>query len=157
MEAIGEMSFVEELLARYRQVRRDVDSDLREVQVLQARVAEKKRALDAIQELIRIEGAQVPAEEAEVVQFPAPAAGGTPISETAYAILTERREPLHYQPLTRAVQDRGIAIGGKNPANTLLAHLSRDERFYRPSRGTYALREWNPRARSVGVRRKKGA
>ena len=55
------------------------------------------------------------------------------------------------------LQMRGVAIGGKNPANTLLAHLSRDERFYRPSRGTYALREWNPKAKSVGVRRKKGA
>lgn len=157
MEATNGMSFVAELVARHRQVRRGIDDDQREMQTIQARVAEKKRALDAIEELIRIEGAQVPADQADVLAFPAPAAGGTPISEAAYAILAERGEALHYQPLTREVQARGIAIGGKNPANTLLAHLSRDQRFYRPSRGTYALREWNPRARSVGVRRKKGA
>lgn len=154
------MSFVDELLAKHKQVRGELDKDQRAAQELQARAAQRKRALDAIEELIRIEGAELPDANAAVVQFPTPAgvgAAATPISETAHAVLDERHEPMHYQPLTREVQARGIAIGGKNPANTLLAHLSRDDRFYRPSRGTYALRAWNPKAKSVGVRRKKGA
>lgn len=150
------MSFVEELLTRRRQVGAEVERDTRKAQELMAAVAAKKRALEALEELIRLEGGDVPEQESPVVPFPSRGTT-TPIGETAYAVLNDAGEPMHYQPLTREVQARGIAIGGKNPANTLLAHLSRDDRFYRPSRGTYALREWNPKAKSVGVRRKKGA
>lgn len=151
------MSFVDELLARHRQTSAEVETDTRKAAEIMAGVANKKRALDALEELIRIEGGRLPDESAPLVPFPAPNGAPTPISTAAYAILEERGEPLHYTPLTREVQMRGVAIGGKNPPNTLLAHLSRDDRFYRPSRGTYALREWNPKAKSVGVRRKKGA
>ena len=150
------MSFVEELFSRHRSLVAEIDRDSSRAQDLMAGVAKKKRGLEAIEELIRLEGAEPP-QAAGIVEFPVAKTGGTPISEAAYAILAERAESMHYMPLTREVQLRGISIGGKNPANTLLAHLSRDSRFYRPGRGTYALREWDPKARSVGVRRNKGA
>jgi len=150
------MSFVDELYSKHRALTAEIDRDSRKAQDLMTTVAKKKRAVDAIEELIRLEGSEPP-KPASIVDFPAPKAVGTPISETAYSILVERGEPMHYVPLTREVLVRGISIGGKNPPNTLLAHLSRDDRFYRPGRGTYALREWDPKARSVGVRRRKGA
>lgn len=151
------MSFVDELVTRHRQISGEVEKELRKAQEIMAAVGNKRRALEALAELIRIEGGQLPAESGPVVPFPSARRGSTPISETAYAVLAEAGVPMHYQPLTREVMVRGVGIGGKNPSNTLLAHLSRDDRFYRPNRGTYALREWNPKAKSVGVRRKKGA
>lgn len=151
------MSFVDELLSRHDQLNVEVEKDTAKAQDLISGVTKKKRAIEALEELIRIEGGQLPQGASPVLEFPSPPRVGTPISETAYAVLAERGKPLHYQQLTQEVQMRGISIGGQNPANTLLAHLSRDDRFYRPSRGTYGLREWDPKARSVGVRRKKGA
>jgi hypothetical protein len=150
------MAFVDELLSRHRQLSAEVEKDTAKAQDLMSGVTKKKRAIEALEELIRIEGGALP-QETPLLAFPTPPRVGTPISETAYAVLEERGKPLHYQQLTREVQMRGIAIGGQNPANTLLAHLSRDDRFYRPNRGTYGLRQWDPKARSVGVRRKKGA
>jgi hypothetical protein len=150
------MAFVDELLTRHRQLTEEVNRQTAKAQDLMARVAKMKGALDALEQLIRHEGGEVPQGATAVVVFPKRRAG-TPITEAAYAILEVRGEPMYYQDLAREVQRRDVLIGGQNPANTMLAHLSRDDRFYRPGRGTYALREWDPKARSVGVRRKKGA
>lgn len=151
------MSFVEELLSRHRQLNGEIEKDTQRTQDLMAGVAKKRQAIEALEVLIRSEGGRVPEEPQSIVAFPTPASVGTPITEAAYAILSERRSSLHYHQLSREVQARGVVIGGRSPANTLLAHLSRDARFYRPGRGVYALREWDPKARSVGVRHKKGA
>lgn len=150
------MSFVDELLSRHRQLNGEVEKESAKAQDLMVSIGKKRRAIEALEELIRIEGGTLP-QDAPLLAFPVPARVGTPITETAYVVLEERAHPMHYHELTREVQMRGMAVGGRNPANTLLAHLSRDDRFYRPGRGTYGLREWDPKARSVGVRRKKGA
>ena len=119
--------------------------------------ADSAQISQAIDELMRLEGAEEP-DAGTVTAFPlAPEPGTSSIASAVYDYLQDRGVPTHYSELTREVVLRGVAIGGKSPSNTLLAHLSRDDRFYRPSRGTYALKEWNPNARSVGVRRKKGA
>lgn len=151
------MSFVEELLSRHRQLNSEIGKDATKAQDLIAGVAKKKRAIEALEELIRIEGGQVPEEPQSVVAFPSSTRVSTPITDAAYGILGERRAPMHYHQLAREVQALDVPLGGRNPANTLLAHLSRDSRFYRPGRGIYALREWDPKARSVGVRHKRGA
>lgn len=150
-------ALVSELRTRLKQLQADVERDGRKLQELTAAVATKKRAIGAIEELMRLEGADQP-EGATVTAFPVvPEPGTSAIAEAVYEILAEKGSAAHYSELTRDVLMRGIPIGGKNPSNTLLAHLSRDSRFYRPNRGTYGLKEWNPNARSVGVRRKKGA
>jgi hypothetical protein len=151
------VSFVEELLARHRQLTAEVDKDSAKAQQILAEVEKKRQALEALEKLLRIEGEAVPEEPKSLVAFPAPTRNSSPISDAAYDVLEERGQPIYYQELARELQLRGVAIGGQTPANTMLAHLSRDDRFYRPARGTYALRTWNPKARSVGVRRKKGA
>ena len=151
------MSFVEELLNRHRQLTAEVDKEAAKAQQILAEVEKKKQALEALEKLIRIEGATIPEEPKSVVAFPTTARVSSPISDAVYDVLDERGEPMYYQQLAREIQLRGVAIGGQTPANTMLAHLSRDDRFYRPARGTYALRAWDPKARSVGARRKKGA
>ena len=48
-----------------------------------------------------------------------------------------------------------MAISGRDPALTLVAHIHKDERFYRPLRGSYALQEWAPFEKSIGQRSKR--
>jgi HB1/ASXL restriction endonuclease-like protein with HTH domain len=151
------MTFVDELLARHRQLTSEVEEEAARAQQLLAEVEKKRQALEALEKLIRIEGAALPDEPRSLVAFPPTVRVSSPISDAAYEVLQERGMPVYYQELARELQLRGVVIGGQTPANTMLAHLSRDDRFYRPARGTYALREWNPKARNVGARRKKGA
>lgn len=149
---------VSELRARLKQLQGEADRESRRLQELTSSIATKKRAIQAIEELLRIEDGPPEEQPATITAFPTPPGRGvSAIAETVVKVLTERGTPMHYNELTSEVQLRGVRIGGKNPANTLLAHLSRDDRFYRPGRGTYGLKEWSPNARSVGVRRKKGA
>jgi hypothetical protein len=148
---------VQELKARLKQLQAEAERDSRKLQELTASLATRKRAIQAIEEVIRIEGGEEP-EAGTITAFPRmPEPGTSAIAEGVFESLSEKGTPTHYFELTDAVMRKGVRIGGKNPHNTLLAHLSRDSRFYRPGRGTYALKEWNPNARSVGVRRKKGA
>ena len=46
--------------------------------------------------------------------------------------------PLHYEALLTRVTQLGAAVPGRNPGANLVAHISRDKRFKRVSRGTYA-------------------
>jgi hypothetical protein len=65
----------------------------------------------------------------------------TILANAAREVLLETKKPMHYRVLTRAMQDRGVDIGGRDPSNNVVAALTRDDRFYRPQRGTYFLRE----------------
>jgi len=86
--------------------------------------------------------------------MPRPASGSKSVADMVVTLLNEVGRPLHYREIERELRARGlIAVGGQDPANTLLARFFNDERLYRPSRGTYALREWNRAARSVGTKR----
>jgi hypothetical protein len=83
----------------------------------------------------------------------ATAPGGTD-ADKVVSLLANMGKPMHYREIERELRARGqVTIGGQDPANTLLARYFDDERLYRSSRGTYALREWNRTARSVGTRR----
>jgi hypothetical protein len=75
-------------------------------------------------------------------------------ADKVVSLLTDVGRPMHYREIERELRARGQpTAGGQDPANTLLARYFDDERLYRPSRGTYALREWNRTARSVGTKR----
>jgi len=85
---------------------------------------------------------------------PSSTAHGRSDADKVVSLLANVGKPLHYREIERELRARGqLTVGGQNPANTLLARYFDDERLYRPSRGTYALREWNRTARSVGTRR----
>ncbi len=77
-------------------------------------------------------------------------------AELVVALLRETGSPLHYRAIEKELRSSGQYVaGGQDPANTLLAHYFNDPRLYRPSRGTYGLREWDKSARSVGTKRRK--
>ena len=48
--------------------------------------------------------------------------------------------PAHYKEIYEEFKNRGIAIGGKDPANTLLSRYYNDPRLKRVKRGTYGMR-----------------
>ena len=83
-----------------------------------------------------------------------PAKNGHPVLDLAVEILRERNgEPMYYRELHNAVVEMGGRTAGKDPANTLLSRISKDNRFGRPhQKGFYALREDYPDAENVGKR-----
>jgi multidrug resistance efflux pump len=70
--------------------------------------------------------------------------------------LTQAGEPMHYRDIAIALAKLGQGLGGQDPAETLLAALSRDADFQRVGRGVYWLksqpvpRQWQSRTASSG-------
>jgi hypothetical protein len=86
---------------------------------------------------------------------PSEAAQGESVADMVVDLLRDNGKPMHYRDIEQELRDKGtIELGGRDPANTLLARYFKDERLYRPARGTYALRD-GKRVRSVGTRRKR--
>ncbi len=85
------------------------------------------------------------------------------VADQVVALIRDAGSALHYEEIERRMRAKGLySGGGQNPANTLLAKYFSDPRLFRPARGTYALREWQPAAASVGTkssrrRNKRGA
>jgi hypothetical protein len=59
-------------------------------------------------------------------------------------ILQRATGPLHYREIAEMLAATGRALGGQDPAETLLAALGRDDDFVRVGRGTYWLRSSMP-------------
>jgi hypothetical protein len=55
-------------------------------------------------------------------------------------ILSATEAPLHYREIAEMLAATGRSLGGQDPAETLLAALSRDQDIVRVGRGTYWLR-----------------
>ena len=76
------------------------------------------------------------------------------VADQVVELLREIGRPMHYREIEQELRARGkVRLGGKDPANTLLARYFRDGRLYRPKRGTYALHNDGDEVRSVGTRR----
>jgi len=65
------------------------------------------------------------------------------LSDHAYEVLKDKGTPFYYRDLVEYLQSNGVIVPGKDPAANLIAHISRDNRFVRIARGTYALQEWD--------------
>lgn len=61
-------------------------------------------------------------------------------ADAVLALLTERRQELHYRQIHDELVKLGYEIGGQDPPNTLLARFFNDDRLVRTKRGTYAVR-----------------
>ena len=72
--------------------------------------------------------------------------GAAYIIDATFNLLEELHQPMHYKDITSDLQERRIYIPGKDPSATLLSKMSRDSRFKRVKRGTYALSTWRIRA-----------
>ena len=77
------------------------------------------------------------------------------IADCAYSVLRESGQPTYYKDLASRMLEMGISIPGKDAAANLLAHIGRDDRFRRVTRGTYALTEWKTKTLSKPTSRKK--
>lgn len=78
---------------------------------------------------------------------------GIEVADVVVEIIKDAGIALHFREIEQRLRGRGIHAGGKDPANVLLAKYFSDVRLFRPARGTYALREWDKSASSVGKRR----
>lgn len=78
------------------------------------------------------------------------------VADSAFSLLEELHQPLHYKEIASKLQERNIHIPGKNPAATLLSRINRDKRFRRSkNRGVYALSTWRIRkTKSKSTKRK---
>lgn len=70
--------------------------------------------------------------------------------------LTQAGEPMHYREIAAALSRLGQGLAGQDPAETLLAALSRDDEFRRVGRGVYWLQgqplpsQWRNPAAAAG-------
>jgi chromosome segregation ATPase len=60
--------------------------------------------------------------------------------QAAVEVLTQAEAPVHYRDISTAIARVGQGLGGQDPAETLLAALSRDPEFQRAGRGLYWLK-----------------
>lgn len=72
----------------------------------------------------------------------APRSSTQPAVEASIRELTASGRPLHISDLMRTLRDQQVAIPGAGAQANLIAHLRRDQRIVRPSRGMYGLAEW---------------
>ena len=85
---------------------------------------------------------------------------GESIANAVHSILKETEHspgepgvPIHYRDLVTELENKGINISGRDPGLNLVAYIHKDERFFRPKRGMYGLKEWYPHMRhNVGSR-----
>jgi hypothetical protein len=82
--------------------------------------------LESVLELMKLEGAAPPQAHRHFI-------------EVAHDRLLESG-PCHYADLARELRVQRVLIPGTKPEANLLAHMSRDERFVKVGRGTYAVR-----------------
>lgn len=79
------------------------------------------------------------------------------VADAAVLVLERAARPMHIGELMSALVKDGVEIPGAGSQANLIAHLRRDQRIARPSRGMYGLRalgvdEYEPKKR--GKRRK---
>ena len=118
-----------DLIDRIKTIRESIGDLTRELQTREAQ-------LESVEQLIRL--------ETQPVDSAAPAEGraatGTSLMDAVAALLGETGRPMHYQTVTQRLVSDGLHIPGKNPAANLLTQITRDVRFRKTARGTYALK-----------------
>lgn len=65
-----------------------------------------------------------------------------PVTDEVARELANTGRPIHISELMRLLNERNVPIPGAGTQANLIAHLRRDIRFVRPSRGMYALAAW---------------
>lgn len=66
------------------------------------------------------------------------------VDEVAHLLETEGH-PLHISEIMRLLAEQKASLPGKGDQANVIAHIRRDPRFVRPSRGVYALAAWGLR------------
>lgn len=68
-----------------------------------------------------------------------------PVVDHVAQLLEAEGHPLHISEIMRLLDEQEAALPGKGDQANVIAHIRRDPRFVRPSRGVYALAEWGLR------------
>jgi hypothetical protein len=119
-----------DLTDRINTIRESVAELNRELQV-------KEAQLESVELLIRLEiDPTEPVRDAPLESSASPRAS---LMDAVAALLRETGRPMHYQAITQRLVGDGLHIPGKNPAANLLTQITRDARFRKTARGTYAL------------------
>ncbi|HEV2757138.1 MAG TPA: hypothetical protein VG318_15330 [Actinomycetota bacterium] len=71
-----------------------------------------------------------------------------PVVDEVAALLEAEGHPLHISEIMRLLEERKTVLPGKGNQANVIAHIRRDPRFVRPSRGVYGLVPWGLRASS---------
>lgn len=119
------------LIAKLEERRRSLVAEITALQKWMAESTERLRklqlTLESVLGLMRMEGAQ-PLDGSPVFRH---------FIEVAYDVLLEQGKALHYRDLAADLVAKGVFIPGQRPEANLLAHIGRDRRFKRVSRGVY--------------------
>ena len=76
-----------------------------------------------------------------------------PLTNAVVSLIRENGAPMHYRQIYESLREQGMELPvGKDPATTLLARYYKDDRLYRPTRGSYDLRNGR-KVVSVGTKR----
>lgn len=105
-------------------------------------IALKESQIGHITELLRSEGIEPSAEPSK--------AKPASLADLAYQALKTLGTPCYYRDFAEHLESTGVVIAGQNPTSNLIAHMSRDDRFVRVARGTYALAEWEDAGKEKG-------
>ncbi len=132
-------------------------STLRDLQAALKKIEARRAELDEQAQLLRAVIARFGAQEGqreELANKPSPTFKMQHLRNEAERILQDAGEPLHYREIHRRLTERGIEVGGKDPARTVGAQLSADhDRFKSVGGGKWTLIAGFPAPRQQPVNR----
>ena len=128
----------EQELRRLKATLHDLEEELADLQRKRNRVAEAVAHLQGLQGFLHLENDGHPTD----VDAPIPSGQSRREADADRVVeyLQEVGKPLHYRRIYDGLHKRGLQVGGKDPANTLLSRYFNDPRLERVGRGTYALK-----------------
>lgn len=127
------MNYVTILQTKRADVANDLERLREEVRRASDAIAVKEAQLRNLDDLLALEGGGGPTLVVEERRT-----SGN-FLDTAYAILEDSQEGIHYRDLVEQLERRGVHVPGQDPAANLIAHITRDQRFVRTARGTYGI------------------
>lgn len=128
----------EQELRRLKATLHDLEEELAKLQRKRNRVAEAVAHLQGLQGFLHLKDDGAPTD----VDTPVPPSQSRRETDADRVVdyLQEIGKPMHYRQIYDGLHKRGLDVGGKDPANTLLSRYFNDPRLERVGRGTYALK-----------------
>lgn len=121
------------------------------VEELRAELSRAEQEGRLLEELVSLRHTSDPTTEGqddgEVFTFSI--AGGSNVSRSRHPVvdvvagfLADEGHPLHINDIMKSLKEANVTLPGKGDQANVIAHMRRDPRFVRPSRGVYGLKEW---------------